>query len=523
MSMSSDRGERPRRELVPEYGGDRDQRTCRLVERGELTEHDATNTGRKGVGVAVPCGLRDGADVEGVATAGVAHPVEQRLAGLFAQRHGQAARRLPRSESDATSTRGASRASSARSVRLASSVDRSVAIRSSGQPVAVVAMWAKACSDDASAHCRSSMTTTVGVARATADTADASWSSTTKPSAGVARLASEEGRDPGPMSARTSVSRACEPRSSASIDRSTCTQGQNAGATSPCQHRPQCTADAVCVRVRGQLRRQAGLSDPGRPGHDDRPTGSALGPFERRRQLEELALPTDEAVRDHARSLPLAAVRARPYDRTAQPYASRAGHPRGETHEEIHRRKSAVAASAFCFGIGAASAATPVVQGCVGSTLSPLASTSVQAVGPGGFGQGISSFAQNSFTPVLAPRSRGYRPVSLPTPSCRTPATTDSCSSSSRISVAAGPIEVRAALLHLSRNTKRSVLSRTRAAVWPVERPRAQRAARARRHDYWWESRRRGRVVRGPRRHECRRGPAPTCTARIQTNDGSVP
>ena len=84
-----DRSERRCRELVPEHRSDRDQRTCRLVERGELPEHNGANTGGKGVGVAMSCGLGDGVDVEGVAAAGVPHPVEQQLVGLFAQRHRQ--------------------------------------------------------------------------------------------------------------------------------------------------------------------------------------------------------------------------------------------------------------------------------------------------------------------------------------------------------------------------------------------------------------------------------------------------
>ena len=84
-----DRSERRSQELVPEHGSDRYERTRRLVERGELPEHNGANTGRNGVGVAMSCGLCDGADVEGVAAAGVPHPVEQQLVGLFAQHHRQ--------------------------------------------------------------------------------------------------------------------------------------------------------------------------------------------------------------------------------------------------------------------------------------------------------------------------------------------------------------------------------------------------------------------------------------------------
>ena len=43
-------------------------------------------------------------------------------------------------------------------------------------------------------------------------------------------------------------------------------------------------------------------------------------------------------------------------------------------------------------------AATPAVQACVGSTLSPLASSQPA---PGAFGQGVRSFAQNSAVPGL--------------------------------------------------------------------------------------------------------------------------
>jgi hypothetical protein len=82
-------GERHGRELTPEYGGDRDQRPCRRVKRGDLAEHDATNTGGNDVAFAMSCSLRDSPNVERVPTAGVAYPVEQQHAGLFAQRHAQ--------------------------------------------------------------------------------------------------------------------------------------------------------------------------------------------------------------------------------------------------------------------------------------------------------------------------------------------------------------------------------------------------------------------------------------------------
>ena len=74
---------------MPQYRCDGDARTCRFVEGGKLPEHNATDTRRKGVDIAVPRRLGDSTDVEGVATAGVAHPVEQHLAGLFAQHHCQ--------------------------------------------------------------------------------------------------------------------------------------------------------------------------------------------------------------------------------------------------------------------------------------------------------------------------------------------------------------------------------------------------------------------------------------------------
>ena len=50
---------------------------------------------------------------------------------------------------------------------------------------------------------------------------------------------------------------------------------------------------------------------------------------------------------------------------------------------------SAVAVCAFTFGMGAASAATPAVQGCVGSTFSSLATASPR------LGQGVVGFAQD--------------------------------------------------------------------------------------------------------------------------------
>jgi len=59
-----------------------------------------------------------------------------------------------------------------------------------------------------------------------------------------------------------------------------------------------------------------------------------------------------------------------------------------------------VAVCAFCFGIGAASAATPAVQGCYGSTISPLASSSSSAA-PGSFGHGVVGFVRTSPVPGL--------------------------------------------------------------------------------------------------------------------------
>jgi hypothetical protein len=61
---------------------------------------------------------------------------------------------------------------------------------------------------------------------------------------------------------------------------------------------------------------------------------------------------------------------------------------------------SAVAVCAFSFGMGAASAATPAVQGCVGSSVSPLASSSSSAA-PGAYGQAIVGFVKTSATPGL--------------------------------------------------------------------------------------------------------------------------
>jgi hypothetical protein len=55
---------------------------------------------------------------------------------------------------------------------------------------------------------------------------------------------------------------------------------------------------------------------------------------------------------------------------------------------------SAVAVCALSFGMGAASAATPPVQGCIGSTVAPAASSS-----PTPPGQNVVPFAQNSLTP----------------------------------------------------------------------------------------------------------------------------
>ena len=97
---------------------------------------------------------------------------------------------------------------------------------------------------------------------------------------GLRRL--RDARDPGPMSASTSTSRVANIAVVASIDRSTCTHGQNAGATSPCQHRPQCTPTPFALRLRGQLRRQTGLSDPGRSGDDERAAGSRPWPVRAR-------------------------------------------------------------------------------------------------------------------------------------------------------------------------------------------------------------------------------------------------
>jgi hypothetical protein len=126
-------------------------------------------------------------------------------------------------------------------------------------------MWANACNDDASAHCRSSITTTVVPARAAAHTADASRSKTTKPSPGVVPSPREDGRELGPISASTSTSWARQPPPSASIDRSTWTQGQNAGATPPCQHRPQCTPTPSARAAAASSNAKRVLPIPGGP------------------------------------------------------------------------------------------------------------------------------------------------------------------------------------------------------------------------------------------------------------------
>ena len=59
-----------------------------------------------------------------------------------------------------------------------------------------------------------------------------------------------------------------------------------------------------------------------------------------------------------------------------------------------------VAVGAFSFGIGAASAATPAVQGCYGASISPLASASSPAA-PGSFGHAVVGFVRTSPVPGL--------------------------------------------------------------------------------------------------------------------------
>jgi hypothetical protein len=134
----------------------------------------------------------------------------------------------------------------------------------------------------------------------------------------------------GPMSSRTAVSNPGEPASSASLARSTWAQGQNAGAMSPFQHRPQCTPTPSAWATAASFVAKRVFPIPGGPATMIVPPDPPLARWSAAVGSRSSRSPTDQTVRDHARTLPCAAVRV---DRMELP-PSRGHLILGETLEE---------------------------------------------------------------------------------------------------------------------------------------------------------------------------------------------
>ena len=307
-----DRGERPRRELAPEYGGHADQRTGRLVERGELPEHNATNTGGKTS--ASPCRAvsATGANVERIATAGVEHPVEQQLAGLFAQRHGQQLPDVQVGERRDLHTRRESRQlakiGSTRLVSGSKRCDQQQWTARSGRRDVSERLQRRRISplqvlDDH--HGRPGPRCRGHHRRELVQKDESVRRSRSLDPCGGPRPRADEREHINELGGQTTVVGFHRPQHLDPGPERRC----HVALPAPSPVHP----DSIRLGGCRQLHRQAGLPDPGRPRNDERTTGSALRPSKRTRQFQELPLPTDEAVRDHARSLPFAAVRV---DRT---------------------------------------------------------------------------------------------------------------------------------------------------------------------------------------------------------------
>ena len=265
------------------------------------------------------CGLCDGADVEGVAAAGVPHSVEQRVVGRFAQHQRQQLTYvLVGQRPDLYSSRESCQLGEIGPTRLVGGTQRGdhkqrAAHRRGGDvgeglqrrrvsPLQVV-------DDHQSRGCPRR--------RRHSDRELVENHETVRRDG---RVAWRGGPRPGPDE-REYVRQHARGTAVVGLHRSEHLHpGPEGGCHAALPASSPVHADAGGLGRSGQLRRQARLADAGRSGDDERPTGTSLGSLERRRQVAELPLSAHEALRGHPRIVP-PLLRSRPYGGTAEPYA----------------------------------------------------------------------------------------------------------------------------------------------------------------------------------------------------------